>query len=49
MNLWLLTEERPKRTVVKQIITKFAEDRNLKAEFNELEIKPIIENKRFTW
>ncbi len=49
-NLWILTEERPKKEVVGTIIKKFAEDRNLEEPFIEhLQILPILENDRFTF
>ena len=49
-NLWILTEERPKKEVVITIIKKFAEDRNLEDPFiNQLQILPILESNRFTF
>lgn len=44
-NLWLLTEERPKPSVVKQIIDMYCVDFNdVSTVTNEIRIKPIIEN-----
>ena len=49
-NLWILTEERPKKEVVTTIIKKFAEDRNMENPFlAQLRILPILENNRFTF
>ena len=49
-NLWILTEERPKKGVVITIIKKFAEDRNLEVLFiDQLRILPILKNNRFTF
>lgn len=49
-NLWILTEERPKKEVVVTIIKKFAEDLNLgDPSINELRILPILKNQRFTF
>ena len=49
-NLWILTEERPKKEVVTTIIKKFAEDRNMENPFlAHLRILPILENNRFTF
>lgn len=49
-NLWILTEERPKKEVVSTIIKKFAEDRNLGEPFiDRLRILPILEDNRFTF
>lgn len=49
-NLWILTEERPKKEVVATIIKKFAEDRNQTEPFtDQFQILPIIKNGRFTF
>ena len=49
-NLWILTEERPKKEVVVTIIKKFAEDRNLGVpSITQFRILPILENNRFTF
>jgi len=49
VNLWILTEERPKKNVIKQILSKLAEDKKLKITVKEIHIKPIIEDKKFTF
>lgn len=49
MNLWILTEERPKKTVIKQILDKLVQDKKWKITYNEIHIKPVIENKKFTF
>lgn len=49
-NIWILTEERPKKEVIITIIKKFAEDRNMENPFiDELRILPILKNNRFTF
>ena len=49
-NLWILTEERPKKEVITDIIKKFAEDRGLENPFiDQLRILPILKNDRFTF
>ena len=49
-NLWILTEERPKKEVIIAIIEKFAEDRNIEETFtDQLRILPILENDHFTF
>jgi len=49
MNLWILTEERPKIGVLKKILIEFATDNNVGAFVDNLRILPIIKNKRFTF
>jgi hypothetical protein len=46
-NLWLLTEERPKKEVIKTIIEKFSNDQKLSTKTNGINITPIIENNKF--
>ena len=47
-NLWILTEERPKKEVIITIIKKFSEDRNMiDPTVDQLRILPILENGRF--
>lgn len=49
-DLWILTEERPKKEVIITIIKKFATDQNLDEPLiNRLKILPIFENDRFTF
>ena len=49
-NLWILTEERPKKEVIITIIKKFAEDRNMIDPIvDQLRILPILEKGRFTF
>ena len=48
-NLWILTEERPKKEVITTIIKRFAEDRNMADPIiDELKILPILKDDRFT-
>jgi hypothetical protein len=46
-NLWLLTEERPKIEVLKQILEKIAKDNGYSAFVDNLRILPILENGKF--
>ncbi|MCX6806809.1 MAG: hypothetical protein NT135_01665 [Candidatus Berkelbacteria bacterium] len=48
-NLWILTEERPKREVIAQILTKFATDNKLSCFIDTIRILPILENGRFSF
>ena len=48
-NLWILTEERPKIDVLKQIILKFAEDYKIAAFVDNMRILPILDNGRFSF
>jgi hypothetical protein len=47
MNIWILTEERPKIEVLKQILNKFATDRNSCAFIDNLRILPVLKNNKF--
>ena len=48
-NLWILTEERPKKAVLSLIIKRFCLDRKLSLKINKLIIKPILEKGKFTF
>lgn len=49
-NLWLLTEERPKPSVILQIIEMYCSDFNDKSKLKqEIKIKPIIDNGVFKY
>ncbi len=48
-NLWLLTEERPKKEVLATIFQKFAKDYGFACFINPLQIHPILENDKFTF
>lgn len=49
-NIWLLTEERPKTSVVFQIIEMYCTDFNDKITLNqEIKIKPMTENGKFVF
>jgi len=45
-NLWILTEERPKREVIGQIIEKFAKDYNIACFINNIRILPMLNEDR---
>jgi len=47
MNLWILTEERPKRNVLELILRKVSSDRGQVISFNNLQISPMINNNHF--
>jgi len=49
MNLWILTEERPKIKVLQQILAKFANDRKLDDFKDNLRILPILKGNKFTF
>lgn len=49
MNLWILTEERPKKMVIEQIIRKFGDDKKLKVDISNVRIMPIIKDKKFSF
>lgn len=49
MNLWILTEERPKTEVLEVILNKFVKDRKYSAFIDNLRILPILENGVFTF
>lgn len=49
MNLWILTEERPKIEVLRQILAKFANDRKLGGFMDNLRILPILKGNKFTF
>jgi hypothetical protein len=48
-NLWILTEERPKKEVIRTILNKVASDHNFKITSENLRVIPIIKNDRFTF
>ena len=48
-NLWLLTEERPKKEVLATIFQKFAKDYGFAVFIDSLRIFPILENDKFTF
>ncbi len=49
LNLWLLTEERPKKEVLLTIFQKFAKDYGFAYFIDSLRILPIIEDGKFTF
>lgn len=48
-NLWLLTEERPKKEVLATIFQKFAKDYGFACFIDVLRILPILQNDEFTF
>ncbi|HRK26129.1 MAG TPA: hypothetical protein PK239_02450 [Chitinophagales bacterium] len=48
-NLYLLTEEKPKKEVLATILQKFAKDYAFACFLNPLQIHPILENDKFTF
>lgn len=46
-NIWLLTEERPKASVVETILIEFAIEKNMTYSANNLKIVPIMKNSKF--
>jgi hypothetical protein len=48
-NLWFLTEERPKKEVIRAIFEKFAKDYEFAVFVDTIRIFPILENNKFTF
>lgn len=48
-NLWILTEERPKKEVLRTIFEKFAKDYGFAVFVDALRIFPILEHDKFTF
>lgn len=48
-NLWILTEERPKKEVLIKIFEKFTKDYAYGAFIDTIRILPIVENNKFTF
>lgn len=48
-DLWILTEERPKKEVLKRIIERFCVDKKFSLDFEKLIIKPLIKDRKFTF
>lgn len=48
-NLWILTEERPKYEVLKQILNKFVTDNGFTGFVDNLRILPILEDGKFSF
>ncbi len=48
-NLWILTEERPKYEVLRQILEKFVLDNGFSGFVDNLRILPILENGKFAF
>lgn len=48
-NLWILTEERPKREVIANILLKFAKDNKFACFIDTIRILPILEGVKFTF
>ncbi len=49
MNLWILTEERPKKEVIEIICQKYFKDRNIAVFIKPIQIIPILNNNQFTF
>ena len=48
-NLWILTEERPKRQVIATILRKFAEDNKFACFIDTIRILPTLQNGKFSF
>ena len=48
-NLWILTEERPKREVIANILMMFAKDNKFACFIDTIRILPILEKGNFTF
>ncbi|MDC9721970.1 MAG: hypothetical protein PSN34_04255 [Urechidicola sp.] len=49
MNLWILTEERPKKEVIETIFQKYAKDKNIAVFIDPIRIIPILNKKDFSF
>lgn len=49
INLWILTEERPKIKVLKTILEKFIYDNSFVAFFDNIRIIPVLKDNKFTF
>jgi hypothetical protein len=49
MNLWILTEERPKIEALKQVLNKFSADRVFAAFIDNLRILPVLSDGKFSF
>ena len=49
MNLWILTEERPKREVIEIICQKYLNDKKISGFIGDVRIIPILKNNSFTF
>ncbi|MBT3392489.1 MAG: hypothetical protein HN833_02490 [Elusimicrobiaceae bacterium] len=49
MNLWILTEERPKKKVLETMLSEFAKDKKIGAFGSKLQILPILKNGEFNF
>jgi len=49
MNLWILTEERPKKEVIETIFQKYAKDKNISVFINPIRIIPILDKQSFSF
>jgi hypothetical protein len=48
-NLWILTEERPKREVIANILLRFAKDHKFACFIDTIRILPVLENNKFSF
>jgi hypothetical protein len=48
-NLWVLTEERPKREVIADILIMFAKDNKFACFIDTIRILPVLENNKFSF
>ena len=46
-NLWILTEERPKKEVIQKIIEKTNNYKNLNIKIENFKIEPVIKDNKF--
>lgn len=48
-HLWILTEERPKKVVIKEILSRFASDMHFACFLDTLRILPVLDSGRFSF
>ena len=46
-NIWILTEEKPRKKAIRLIIEKMASDKHLRVKFNNIKILPMFRENRF--
>jgi hypothetical protein len=49
MNLWILTEERPKIEMLRHILNKFSTDRGFASFIDNLRILPVLSDGKFSF
>ena len=48
-NLWILTEERPKKDVLATIFNRYSKEKNIACFIDNIRIIPILEDNKFSF